>query len=187
MRQHTKGFIAARPADHPRSRRRVPQLAMPKISKPLSTSTKNLLKGALAGLVGGLIATAAKSAAERIYPPRTHGEPEPNALLAEKLGASRAETKGKKAAEESMHWAFGAVAGAAYGVMAELYPAVTAKNGATFGMALMTVTHEGAIPALGLGASPENQEPREQRSEMATHIVYGVVCETVRNVLRKAL
>jgi putative membrane protein len=160
---------------------------MPKTSKPLSTPTKNLLKGALAGLVGGLIATAAKSAVERFYPPRTHGEPEPSALLAEKLGASRRETRGKKAAEEGMHWAFGAVAGAAYGVIAELYPPVTSKNGATFGMALMTVTNEAALPALGLTASPEEQEGREKRSEMATHIVYGVVCETVRSVVRKVL
>lgn len=149
--------------------------------------TRNLLKGALAGLVGGLIATAAKSAAEKLYPPRTHGEPEPPAVLAEKLGQSRLETPKKKAMEESIHWTFGALAGAAYGVMAELYPAVTAKNGATFGIALMSVTHEGALPALGLSASTEEQEPREKRSEMATHVVYGIVCETVRSVVRKAL
>ncbi len=149
--------------------------------------TKNLLKGALAGLVGGLIATAAKSAAEKLYPPRTHGEPEPPAVLAEKLGQPRRETAEKKAVEEGIHWTFGALAGAAYGVMAELYPAVTSKNGATFGIALMSVTHEGALPALGLSASPEEQEPREKRSEMATHVVYGIVCETVRGVVRKAL
>lgn len=64
---------------------------------------------------------------------------------------------------------------------------MTAKNGATFGIALMSVTHEGALPALGLSASPEEQEGREKRSEMATHVVYGVVCETVRSVVRKAL
>jgi putative membrane protein len=160
---------------------------MPKTSKPLPDMTKNLLKGALAGLVGGLIATAAKSAAEKLYPPRTHGEPEPPAALAEKLGEPRLETTRKKAVEESIHWTFGALAGAAYGVMAELYPAVTAKNGATFGIALMSVTHEGALPALGLSASPEEQEGREKRSEMATHVVYGIVCETVRSVVRKAL
>ena len=160
---------------------------MPKTAKYLPNPTRNLLKGALAGLIGGLIATAAKSAAEKLYPPRTHGEPEPPAVLAEKLGQSRSETTGKKVVEESIHWTFGALAGAAYGVMAELYPQVTAKNGATFGIALMSVTHEGALPALGLSATPEEQEPREKRSEMATHVVYGIVCETVRSVVRKAL
>ena len=160
---------------------------MAKIVKPLSRPTQNLLKGALAGLVGGLIATAAKTAAERVYPPRTHGEPEPPAVLAEKLGEPRRETAEKKLVEESIHWAFGALAGAAYGVIAELYPQVTAKGGATFGLALMTVTHEGALPALGLSATPDKQEGREKRSEMATHVVYGVVCETVRGLVRKAL
>ena len=160
---------------------------MAKTVTPLPRPTENLLKGAVAGLIGGLIATAAKTAAERMYPPRTHGEPEPPAVMAEKLGASETETTKKKAVQEGIHWTFGALAGAAYGVMAELYPQVTAKGGATFGLALMTVTHEGALPALGLAATPEKQEGRERRSEMATHVVYGIVCETVRNLVRKAL
>ena len=160
---------------------------MAKTVTPLPRPTENLLKGAVAGLIGGLIATAAKTAAERMYPPRTHGEPEPPAVMAEKLGAPKAETTQKKAVQEGIHWTFGALAGAAYGVMAELYPQVTAKGGATFGLALMTVTHEGALPALGLAATPEKQEGRERRSEMATHVVYGIVCETVRNLVRKAL
>ena len=149
--------------------------------------THNLVKGAVAGLIGGLIATAAKSAAERVYPPRTHGEPEPPDVLARKLGAGTLPTKEKKIASESIHWGFGALAGAAYGVAAELYPQVTAKNGITFGLALMGMAHEGALPALGLGASPENQQPREQRSEMVTHVVYGVVAEIVRKIVRKAI
>ncbi len=160
---------------------------MAKTVTPLPRPTENLLKGAVAGLIGGLIATAAKTAAERMYPPRTHGEPEPPAVMAEKLGAPKAETTQKKAVQEGIHWTFGALAGAAYGVMAELYPQVTAKGGATFGLALMTVTHEGALPALGLAATPEKQEGRERRSEVATHVVYGIVCETVRNLVRKAL
>lgn len=160
---------------------------MAKSVKQLSNPTQNLLKGALAGLIGGVIATAAKSAAESFYPPRTHGEPEPPAVLAEKFGQPHSETPEKKVIEESIHWGFGALAGAAYGVMAELYPQVTAKGGATFGLALMTVTHEGALPALGLAAPPEKQEGRERRSEMTTHVVYGVVCETVRSLVRKVL
>ena len=160
---------------------------MAKTVKTTARPTQNLLKGALAGMIGGLIATAAKTAAERIYPPRTHGEPEPPAVLAEKLGQPRLETPEKRAVEEGIHWGFGALTGAAYGMMAELYPSVTSKGGSTFGLTLMTVTHEGALPALGLSAAPEDQEGRERRSEMATHIVYGVVCETVRNLVRRVL
>ena len=160
---------------------------MDKNPKALPHPAHSLLKGALAGLIGGLIATAAKTAAEKIYPPRTHGEPEPPDVLAEKLGEPRRETAQNKIASEGIHWGFGALTGVAYGMMAELYPQVTAKNGATFGLTLMTVTHEGALPALGLSAAPNDQQPREQRSEAATHIVYGVVCETVRSVVRRVL
>ncbi len=155
--------------------------------KPIPTPTHHLVKGAIAGMIGGLVATAAKTAAEKLYPPRTHGEPEPPDVMAHKLGAEKLPSTGKFIATESIHWGFGALAGAAYGVVAEMYPAVTAKNGVTFGMALMAFAHEGALPALGLSADPKHQEPREQRSEMVTHVVYGVVAETVRKVIRKAI
>lgn len=172
---------------HPASIRRVPTPDMSKKLQQPSSPAKDILKGALAGLIGGLIATAAKSYAEKLYPPRTHGEPEPPALLAEKLGQPRLETNEKKAVEEGIHWVFGAAAGAAYGAIAEVYPQITGKYGANFGMTLMAVTHEGILPALGLSAAPPEQEGREQRSEVVTHVVYGVVCETVRVAVRKAL
>lgn len=127
------------------------------------------MKGALAGLIGGLIATAAKSAAEKVYPP--HPE------------LAHLESDEKKL----MPWVLGAAAGAAYGALAELYPRVTEKHGANFGMTLMAVSHEGPLPALGLVARPEHEEGRERRSEVVTHVVYGVVCETVRVLVRKTL
>jgi putative membrane protein len=155
-----------------------------KTAKPLANPTHSLLKGAIAGAVAGLVATAAKTAAERLFPPRTHGEPEPPSVLAEKLGEPHHSTREKHLVEESIHWGFGALAGAAYGMMAEVYPQVTAKGGSSFGLALMAVTHEGALPALGLSAPAEEQQPRERRSEATSHIVYGVVCEGVRKVVR---
>lgn len=153
---------------HPASVGSVPTLDMSKKLQQPSSAAKDILKGALAGLIGGLIATAAKSAAENLYPPHS-------------------ESKQKKFAGEGMHWVFGAAAGAAYGAIAEVYPQVTAKYGANFGMTLMAVSHEGVLPALGLAASPAQQKDREQRSEIVTHTVYGVVCETVRMAVRRAL
>ena len=148
---------------------------------------KSLAKGLLAGLIGGLVATAAKSFAEKIYPPRTHGEPEPFALLAEKLAGHELAAAQKEIAAERLHWGFGAMTGAAYGALAEYYPQATAKDGAGFGMALTSLTHGTALPALGLAAEPEDQTIRERTSEMATYVVYGMVTETVRRVVRKML
>jgi putative membrane protein len=151
------------------------------------TGARSLAKGLLAGLIGGLVATAAKSLAERIYPPRTHGEPEPPAVLADKLAGHPLVGAEQTAATETIHWGFGALTGAAYGALAEYYPAATTKDGAGFGMALSSLTHGTALPAMGLSAEPEEQTARERTSEMATHVVYGVVTETVRRVVRKML
>ncbi|HTD96426.1 MAG TPA: DUF1440 domain-containing protein [Edaphobacter sp.] len=148
---------------------------------------RSLAKGLLAGLIGGLVATAAKSFAEKIYSPRTHGEPEPPAVLAEKLAGHQLAGHEKEVAEEAIHWGFGAMTGAAYGALAEYYPAATAKDGAGFGMALASLTHGTALPAMGLSAETEDQTARERTSEMASHVVYGLVTETVRRVVRKML
>lgn len=144
-------------------------------------------KGLAAGLVAGLVATAAKSLAERMYPPRVHGEPEPPVLLAERVAGHALSRDARETAGTAIHWGFGALAGAAYGALAEYYPAARAKEGASFGLALMALTHEKALPALGLEAEPEDQTMRERSSEAATHVLYGVVAERVRSFVRSIL
>ena len=151
------------------------------------STNQRILKGLLAGLIGGLVATAAKSMAEKFYPPRTHGEPEPPDVLAEKLAGHSLDETEKEIASEAIHWGFGAAVGAAYGLLAEFYPAATAKEGATFGLTLMTLTHEKALPAMGLAAEPGDQTMREKTSEASTHVLYGVVTERVRSMVRKLL
>ena len=148
---------------------------------------RSLAKGMLAGLIGGIVATAAKSVGEKIFPPRTHGEPEPPDVLAEKVAGHSLTPAQKVVASETIHWGFGALAGAVYGGLAEYYPAATQKEGASFGLALAALTHEQALPIMGLSADPKDQTTREHTSEMATHIVYGVVTEIVRSSVRRFL
>jgi putative membrane protein len=148
---------------------------------------RSLAKGIIAGLIGGLIGTLAKTLAERMFPPRTHGESEPPEVLAEQVAGHQLDPDTKAVAAEAIHWGFGAAVGAAYGALAEYYPAATAKEGASFGIALEGLTHESALPALGLSASAEDQTTRERASEMTSHVVYGVTTETVRGFVRKLL
>jgi putative membrane protein len=149
---------------------------------------KSLAKGIVAGLIGGLVATAAKSLAERIYAPRPHDEPEPPELLAENVASGHELTVvQKKVSPEAIRWGFGAATGAAYGALAEYIPTVTSKDGANFGMALVTLTHQGALPMIGLAAHPGEQTAREKTSEITSHVVYGIVTETVRRVVRRML
>ena len=155
-----------------------------KITKKVRT--KSLAKGLVAGLVGGLVATAAKKAVERIYPPRTH-EPDPATLLAEKAASRKLAIRQHPITKEAIHWGFGAATGAAYGAAVEYFPAAAGKDGANFGMALMTLTHEGALPALGLSRPAAEQSIRERTSELTSHVIFGVVTETVRRIVRRVL
>src|SRR5258707_12361953 len=98
-----------------------------------TTYRQSLAKGLLSGLIGGLVATAAKTLAERIYPPRTHGEPEPPEVLAEKLAGHELVGTQREGAVETIHWGFGALTGAADGALAGDYPAATAKQGGGVG------------------------------------------------------
>jgi putative membrane protein len=152
-----------------------------------TTHGRSLAKGLLAGLIGGLVATAAKTLAEQINPPRTHGEPEPPEVLVERVAGHELVGKQKEVATEAIRWGFGALTGATYGALVEFYPQATAKDGAAFGMTLSSLTHGTVLPAMGLAAKPEEQTARERTSEMATYVVYGVVTETVRRVVRKIL
>jgi putative membrane protein len=149
--------------------------------------SKSLWKGLVAGLVAGVVATAAKSIAEKFYPPRTHGEPNPPEALAEKVAGHPLSQETKAVAGEAIHWGFGVGVGGAYGMLAEYYPAATSKEGASFGLVLMSLTHETALPALGVAADAEDQTPREHTSEAATHLIYGVVIEKVRHFVRGLL
>ena len=147
----------------------------------------SLWKGLVAGVVAGVVATLAKTIAEKYYPPHVHGEPEAPEALADKLAGHHLEGKTKAVASGAIEWGFGAAAGAAYGALAEYYPAASSRGGATFGLTLMTLTHETALPAMGLEAPMEDQTPREHASEAATHVVYGVVAERVRRLVRGML
>lgn len=144
-------------------------------------------KGLIAGVVAGIAATAAKSLAEKFYPPRTHGEPEPPEMLGERIAGHPLDETERVIVAETIHWGFGATAGAFYGVLAEFYPAVTKKEGANFGLTLMALTHQGLLPAMSLSEPPAQQSRREQTSEAATHLIYGVVAEQVRSVVRRVL
>ncbi len=148
---------------------------------------RSLAKGLMAGLVAGLVATAAKSLVEMLYPPRVHGEPDPSEVLAEKVAGHSLDRETKTRAGHMIHWGFGAAMGAAYGALAEYYPAATAKEGATFGLALMTLTEETALPAMGVAESVEEHTPRERTSEATSHLVYGLVAERVRRFVRGAM
>ena len=142
------------------------------------------MQGLLAGFVGGIAGSGAKLVGEWLYPPRTQGQEAPPAVLAEKLAGHSLDKKTKTVATQVFHWTTGSLAGAFYGGVAEVAPVVTVGYGVGFGIAVLLLTHESALPLLGLDKPPNQQPIREQSSEVATHALYGFATEVVRRWLR---
>src|ERR1700761_7653866 len=148
---------------------------------------RSVVKGALAGLIGGLAGAGAKTVAEQIYPPHRAGQTPSPIVLAERIAGHPLDATEQRLARESIHWAFGALAGAIYGAMVEYEPSFGAWKGAAFGITLNKMTHESLLPKMELSAPTEAQPARERISEWVSHAVYGVVTDSVRRAVRKGL
>jgi putative membrane protein len=148
---------------------------------------KSILKGAIAGMIGGLAGAGAKMVAEEIFPPRIQGQPAPPVVLAEQVAGHALPGTQKKVAMQGIHWGFGALAGAIYGVAAEVEPSLAAWHGAAFGVTLNRMTHETLLPRMGLSEPRDRQPTQERISEWVTHAVYGMVTDSVRRVIRRVL
>jgi len=84
-----------------------------------------------------------------------------------------------------VHYAFGALVGAAYGIAAELAPVVTIGRGLAFGATVWLGAHAVTVPAFGLAAPPTRRPIRKEAEEFGLHLVYGVTADLVRRLLRR--
>jgi putative membrane protein len=105
------------------------------------------------------------------------------AWLAARIGLRLAESD-KAMAGSLVHYGFGGSAGAAYGALSEIAPSARRFGGLPFGAAVWLGAHVITVPALGLAESPARKPLREEGEELALHLVYGLVTETVRALLR---
>ena len=145
-----------------------------------SSRERSLAKGIAAGAVAGLVGIVAKTLAERMFARPAASEAKSQTALVER-SPSMLHTG------DRIPWEFGALTGATYGALAEFYPAAAAKEGAAFGMALETLTHEAPLPALGIALPLGSESMRERAGEMTSHVVYGLTVEFVRRTVRKIL
>jgi len=148
---------------------------------------RSITKGALAGLIGGLAGAGAKALAEQMLPPRVQGQTPPPIVLAEQFAGHPLPPTQQQIAVQTIHWGFGAAAGAIYGALAEVEPSLAAWRGAAFGLALNRLTHESILPRMGLSAPKDAQPAQERISEWVTHAVYGIFTDSVRRVVRRNL
>ena len=134
---------------------------------------RSIVKGAMAGLVGGIAGSAAKALAEKSFSPGPEDRTAPSVVA-------------------TVPWTLGAVAGALYGAAVELAPKAGAWRGAAFGLALNKLAHEalttkGGVPMNGLTETMVRQSTRERQREWVTFAVFGVVTDTVRRLVRRGL
>jgi putative membrane protein len=93
----------------------------------------------------------------------------------------------KEPAGEAVHYVFGTGAGAFYGALAEVAPAVTAGAGLPFGALFWLVADEATVPALGLARKPTEYPLSTHAYSLCSHLVYALTAEAVRRTVRRAL
>ena len=151
------------------------------------------MRGAAAGLLGGLLAAGAMSLMHTVLADGDPGggastpQDDPTvkvAAAATRLVGYRLGAAERAPAGSVVHYAFGAVVGAVYGAAAEIAPIVSRAFGLPFGAAVWLGAHVVTVPALGLAESPARQPAAKEAEEFGLHLAYGAITELVRRLLR---
>jgi hypothetical protein len=96
-------------------------------------------------------------------------------------------TRQRHIAGVAVHYAFGAIAGAAYGFTAEKYPSTGVAFGLPFGAAVWLLAEELALPVTGLSDTPDKYRLRDHFNALAAHLIFGSTTEIVRRWAREGL
>jgi putative membrane protein len=177
----------------------------------------NVLKGIVAGLAGGLVASwtmnqfqaawmrvAANNekphGAQSMQPSQgSSGNQAEDAkeqddatvetakVISGKVFGRELQESEKKPAGAAVHYAFGTATGGLYGALAEVTPQVTTGAGIPFGAAFWLLADEISVPLLGLSKGPGEYPVSTHVYALASHLVYGVTAEMSRRALRQVL
>ncbi|HUY95498.1 MAG TPA: hypothetical protein VMU71_09370 [Terracidiphilus sp.] len=109
-----------------------------------------------------------------------------DAVVRTVTGGRHLTLEGKQKGGPVVHYAFGALMGALYGLTAEAMPMAKVGFGTAFGAALFAGADLWAVPALGLSGASENSVS-SLATPFSAHLVYGVATEGVRRLVRAAI
>ncbi len=169
----------------------------------------HLVRGVVAGMVGGLAAswvmnqflTGVSKATEAVkehqdpqaYRQQQGQEQEEDSTMkvadavASTVTGRHLSKEQKKIGGPIVHYAFGGLMGGVYGGVAEYSQSSRLGLGTLFGSTLFVGADEVAVPALGLAKPPTQQPAGDQASHWAAHVVYGATVELVRRGVRSLL
>lgn len=123
--------------------------------------------------------------------PTGHLENMPPAVLvdriASRLGYGPLDTPRKLRIQNAVHYTFGAVSGALYGVLAEGFPSATTGAGTFAGAGLYAASHGSTLPLLRVQAPPWRLPRAAVAWELTSHLLFGAVLELGRRGMRRVL
>lgn len=176
----------------------------------------DLLVGAAAGAVGGVVGSTAmvlfnhllaatgfgrEDLGARKHHRHLHGKPnqtdgtisdEPAseqaaARVFEAATGTRLGDRGKKVGGSVAHHAFGAVAGALYGVAVARTPQLATGGGAPYGALVWLSATEIGLPLSGFAKRPTHYRAERHIASLATHVVFGLTVECVRRWMSRTI
>ena len=149
-----------------------------------STVLRTIVRGAVAGGLGGLAGAAVKQLCEAIVPPRTSDrEPPPGVLAAKlthRLSGRDLCAERKESVSLGVHWLFSTAIGALYGAIGARFPQTRFGRGISFGVTVWAGFHEITLPLLRATPALWKLPAQEQVNELLTHALYGLTVESVR-------
>ena len=164
----------------------------------------NVIKGAVAGIIGGLIASFVMDEFQQLVTKvaketgladdkgSKKGEDEPSTVKAaeavsEAVFDHKLTNSEKEPAGAAVHYAIGATSGFIYGIAAEMLPVATVGLGLPFGAAVWVAADDVAVPALGL-SKPLTEYPLSTHAyALSSHLVYGLTTDLVRRAVLRVL
>lgn len=159
-------------------------------------NTGNIVKGALAGLIGGLIASFVMEKFQMLVRPMIQSESgqkekkdEPAtekaaSAVSENIFDHRMTKDEKPAAGEAMHYAMGGTSGLIFGAASEVVPEASIGAGLPFGTAVWLLADDLVVPALGLSKPVSDRPLSENAYALSSHLVYGLTTDIVRRGIR---
>jgi putative membrane protein len=120
---------------------------------------------------------------------RVRGQPTAKVatVISEKVFRRKLNERQVRIAGPAVHYAFGTLMGAWYGVLAELTPVATSGLGTVYGAAVWLGADEIALPVLRLSSSPFEHPVSQHVGALGAHAVYGISMELVRRGLLTAM
>ena len=178
---------------------------------------QNILKGVVAGVAGGLLASWTMNHFQAAWMRAAEGHDKPHGaqsmqpsegssgdqaedakeqddatvktakVISRNVFGHELQESEKRSAGAAVHYAFGTATGGLYGALAEISPQVTSAVGLPFGAAFWLLAGEISVPALGLSKGPSEYPVSTHVYALASHLVYGVTTELSRRALRQVL